>query len=71
MEKKLDAGLLVFTYPPNAQPTTMEDHIAVGFMTFEENGVLMRVKSRYLGDFIELRLVRILNSSTCPYDKIL
>ena len=51
-------GLLVYTFPTLLRPDRSSDDISFGFMTYDKSGVLMRIQSAYLGDFIELRLVR-------------
>ncbi|KAK6166927.1 hypothetical protein SNE40_023527 [Patella caerulea] len=55
-ETRTKDGILIYTYSQGFEPSSMTDDIAFGFMTNEPDGILMRVNSALVGDFIELRL---------------
>jgi len=38
--------------------TSSEDSVALGFMTYNENGILARFQSQSGAEYIEIRLVR-------------
>ncbi|KAG8193397.1 hypothetical protein JTE90_012197 [Oedothorax gibbosus] len=50
-------GLVTFTFPPNKQPDTKADLVALGFITMADNGVLARIDSGTSNDYMELEIV--------------
>ncbi|XP_076443088.1 neurexin 1-like isoform X2 [Babylonia areolata] len=52
------AGIMVFQHPLNHLPSTTRENLALGFKTFAEDAVLVRVDSSTFDDFIQLELVR-------------
>lgn len=52
-------GLVTFTFPPNKQPDTKADLVALGFITMADNGVLARIDSGTSNDYMELEIVSV------------
>ena len=57
--KNQGTGAIVYTFPYEKQADSDEDQIALGFMTWYENGTLMRINSIVPQEFVEIRLVNI------------
>ena len=52
-------GTITFTYPASQRGDTMQDVLALGFITTQEDAVLVRVESTGFGDYIEMEMVRL------------
>ncbi|KAH8306323.1 hypothetical protein KR018_007569 [Drosophila ironensis] len=50
-------GMVLYTFPENAQADTEEDNIALGFITTRPDAVLLRVESATTQDYMELEIV--------------
>ena len=50
-------GLINFYYGKNNQPDTRVDALSLGFITPQENAVLLRVSSGSANDYLELEIV--------------
>jgi neurexin len=52
-----DNGLIAFTFPVDKRPDTKNDLLALGFLTTDQNAVLVRIESGTSNDYMELELV--------------
>ncbi|CAL4079401.1 unnamed protein product, partial [Meganyctiphanes norvegica] len=52
-----NSGILTFTYPEGRWPDTHRDLLALGFMTRQEDAVLLRLDSANSKDYMELELI--------------
>lgn len=53
-------GLITYTYPEDRRPEMKSDVIALGFITSQEDAVLLRIDSGTSNDYMELELVSAL-----------
>lgn len=51
-------GVISFVFAEDERPNTRNDQLTMGFTTTQLDGLLLRVASAYLNDFIEVELVR-------------
>ena len=64
-----DGGLVTLTFPENAQPDTKRDSLALGLITTQKDGVLLRITSGNSNDYIEMEMVGGASSVLqCPPD---
>lgn len=52
-----NGGLITFTFPADKRPDTKNDLLALGFLTSDENAVLVRIESGTSNDYMELEIV--------------
>lgn len=52
------SGLMTFQYPEGRWPDTRRDLLALGFMTSQEDAVMLRLDSANSNDYMELEIVR-------------
>lgn len=50
-------GLLTFEYPEGRWPDSRRDLLALGFMTHQDNAVVLRLDSANSNDYMELEIV--------------
>lgn len=51
-------GVISFVFAEDERPNTRSDQLTMGFTTTQLDGLLLRVASASLNDFIEVELVR-------------
>jgi len=55
------SGLITYTFPEERRPEMKSDVVALGFITSEEDAVLLRVDSATSHDYMELEIVSVVN----------
>lgn len=50
---------MTFQYPEGRWPDTRRDLLALGFMTSQEDAVMLRLDSANSNDYMELEIVRM------------
>lgn len=63
---EFNKGLLTFQYPEGRWPDSRRDLLALGFMTNQEDAVVLRLDSANSNDFMELEIVSVVKRERCP-----
>jgi len=56
-------GVLIYNFPPDRRPDSKNDVLTFGFITVQENAVLVRAVSASSTDYLQLELVTFRNKS--------
>lgn len=65
---EFNKGLLTFQYPEGRWPDSRRDLLALGFMTNQEDAVVLRLDSANSNDFMELEIVSV--TKRCSLENI-